>query len=463
MNYDYDFLIIGGGSAGYAAARTAVSKGLKTCVVDSAPELGGLCILRGCMPSKTLLASSSRFASMRRAPEFGLRVDGLGFNASEIIDRKKRLVAGFADYRIEQLLDGRFELLRGKAQFVDEHTVDVIFPDESSKRVTAHAFLIATGSRINPAPLPALNEVGYWTTDDVLDAEEIPKSVIILGGGATAVEFATYYAGLARTVTIIQRSGQLLKTADEDVSEALAVGLRNRGVNIFTGTTLVGADTDGKQARVSFDTESGMKSVEAERIIHALGREPNLAGLNLESIGVAGRRRLSVFKTQQTSQPHIFAAGDAAGLHEVVHIAIQQGEVAARNAARMIAGDERLEVTDYRLRLFGVFSDPEVAIVGAAENELHEAGIAFRSAKARFDDHGKSLCIGETDGFVKLTVAVGSGEILGGAAVGPHATELIHEIAVAMHFRSTAAQLAAVPHYHPTLSEIWTYPAEELA
>ena len=152
-----------------------------------------------------------------------------------------------------------------------------------------------------------------------------------------------------------------------------------------------------------------------------------------------------------------------AGPYEIVHIAIQQGEIAARNAGRFIAGSGDMEETDYRLRLYGIFSEPEVAVVGASERELTASGIPFRSAKYPFNDHGKSMCMGETDGFVKLIAAAESGEILGGAVVGPHATELIHEIAVAMHFRATAAQLASVPHYHPTLSEIWGYPAEELA
>jgi pyruvate/2-oxoglutarate dehydrogenase complex dihydrolipoamide dehydrogenase (E3) component len=162
--------------------------------------------------------------------------------------------------------------------------------------------------------------------------------------------------------------------------------------------------------------------------------------------------------------PHIFAAGDAAGPYEIVHIAIQQGEVAARNAARLIAGKgEPLEKTDYRLKLFAIFTEPQVAAIGWTEKELMTAGVDYRAASHLFADHGKSMVLGETDGFVKLITAVSGGEILGAAAVGPSAAELIHEVAVAMHFHSTAAEFAKVPHYHPTLSEIWTYPAEELA
>ena len=264
-------------------------------------------------------------------------------------------------------------------------------------------------------------------------------------------------------MTIIQRSPQLLKGTDLDVAEALAEGLRHHGIRVFTGTKLLSAARTAAGRSVTFSDANGEHTITAERILHTLGREPNLDGLDLAAAGITKPGRPHVLPTQQTSQPHIFAAGDVAGPYEIVHIAIQQGEIAARNAARVLGGGGVLEESDYRLKLYGIFSEPEVAVVGASEGELQDAGIAFRSAKYPFNDHGKSLCMGETDGFVKLIASTETGEILGGAVVGPHASELIHEIVVAMHFRSTAAQLAAVPHYHPTLSEIWTYPAEELA
>lgn len=462
---NYDFLIIGGGSAGFAAARTAASLGLKTAVVDGAAELGGLCILRGCMPSKTLLATASRAASARRAVEFGLHTGAVEVNGAEILARKKRLIAEFADYRREQLQSGKFDLLRGFATFTDAHTVEVRLSDGTGRRVTARAFLIATGSIISDVPLSALKDVGYWTTDDVLDAATVPDSVIVLGGGATAVEFATYYAGLGREVTIIQRGAQLLKGTDADVAEALTEGLCERGIDVFTGTTLTGAEKDGSLKRIIFEHEGATKTVEAGEVIHALGRSPNSAGIGLDAAGIAMERGRPVMKpTQQTSQAHIFAAGDIAGPHEIVHVAIQQGEIAARNAARVLGvRSGTFDETDYRLGLSAIFSDPEVAVCGASERELTKRGIGFRVAKYPFAEHGKALCIGETDGFVKLIAAHDGGEILGGAVVGPHAAELIHEIVVAMRFRATAGQLADIPHYHPTLSEIWTYPAEDLA
>ncbi len=461
---NFDFLIIGGGSAGYAAARTAASLGLRTCVVDGAEELGGLCILRGCMPSKTLLESASRFSTMRRAEEFGLRARGLEVRGAEILARKRRLIGEFASYRQQQLHGGKFELVRGHARFLDANTVEVRLRDGGTRQITSRSFLLATGSVTSEAPLRELRGIGSWSTDDALDSEEVPESIIILGGGATAVEFATYYAGLGRAVTLVQRGRQLLRGTDADVAEALAQGLRHRGVQIFAGTRLTGAEMVAGRKSIAFEHDGRAMRVEAAQVLQALGRSPNVAGLALEKAGLALESgRPSTRPTQQTSVPHIFAAGDVAGPYEIVHIAIQQGEIAARNAAKLLGGGGAMEESDYRLKLFAVFSDPEVAVVGRSEAELRAGGVPFRAAAYPFNDHGKSLCMGETDGFVKLIAAVDGGEILGGACVGPHAAELIHEIVVAMRFRATAAQLAATPHYHPTLSEIWTYPAEELA
>jgi len=460
---DYDFIIIGGGSAGYAAARTANSLGLRTAVIESAKEMSGLCILRGCMPSKTLLESAHRAHIIRHASKFGLRAENFSVNGKEIIARKRKLIEEFAGYRREQLESGKFDLIRGRASFVDTHTLTIEPLDGGETRVVqATAFLLSTGSSISHPAIPGLVEIGYMTSDDVLDSEIIPPSVIVLGGGAIAVELATYYNGLGSKVTLIQRSAQLLKEMDVDVTTELADGLRRRGIVVFTNTKLERAEKYGDGKRIVFIHEGESKIVESAEIVQCLGRVPNLDGLQLANAGIADVNYLTVKSTQQTTQPHIFAAGDVAGPYEVVHIAIQQGEIAARNAERIIkTTNETLGETDYRLKLFVVFSEPQVAAVGLTEKEAAEQNLPVRNAQYPFNDHGKSMCMGETDGFVKLIVN-NSGEIVGGAVVGPHASDLIHEIVVAMHFRSTATQLAAIPHYHPTLSEIWSYPAEEL-
>jgi len=461
---DYDFLVIGGGSGGYAAARTAADLGMKTAVVESGPEIGGLCILRGCMPSKTLIESANRYLTLRRADEFGLRAGGIGYYASEIIARKRRLIGEFADYRREQLESGKFDFLLGRASFIDTHAVAIAARDGSERCIQARSILISTGSVINTPAIPGLEEAGYLTSDDVLDRPEIPKSIIVLGAGPVALEMAHYFNALGSRVTIIQRSGQLLKGVDEDLAGVVEKAFRKRGFEIFTETKLVRVETDGAARKVVFEHAGGTRVAEAEAILNALGRAPNTAGLGLERAGVrTSGAQIKTAATQQTDVPHIFAAGDCCGPYEIVHIAIEQGEIAARNAKALLDGSAKLQKIDYRLKLYVVFTEPQVAAVGLSEIEAKAQGLDFAAASYPFDDHGKSMVMGETEGFVKLLADRASGEILGGSVVGPHASDLIHEIVVAMEFRATAAQLAAIPHYHPTLSEIWTYPASDLA
>lgn len=466
MSDSFDFIVIGGGSAGYAGATVAASRGLKTLVIEGGAVVGGLCILRGCMPSKALLESAHRADSIRRATEFGLLAQFDGPDGAAIIERKSRLIEEFAGYRSTQLETGKFEFVRGNAAFTDPRTLRIELLNGEQRTVTGRAFLIATGSGIHCVEIPGLKETGCLTSDDMLVSTHVPKSVTILGGGAIALEAATYYAGLGVQTSLIQRGPQVLRETDGDIAEAVAEGLKARGVQIFCNTSLTQVRQLGDLKQVCFDHAGKIHSVEAEEIVYALGRRPHTAGLQLElaEVEIARAGAISTTPTQQTTQPHIFAAGDVCGPHEVVHIAIQQAELAARNAARFLAGDDApLEAIDYALKLFVVFSHPEVASLGITEREAAAQECDILVSRYPFADHGKSMVHGEVDGFVKLLVERETRRIVGAAVVGPNASELIHEIAVAMHFRATAGDLARVPHYHPTLSEIWTYPAEELA
>lgn len=463
---DFDFLVIGGGSAGYAAARTASGAGLRTAVIDGSEELGGLCILRGCMPSKTLIESANRLQDMREAEEFGLHVKDAGFDGAKIIERKRRLIAEFAKYRAEQLASGKFELIRGRARFSGPNEIDVRLRGGAGQSVRAKTILVATGSVIRRPAVPGLDEAAPLTSDDVLDNANPPASLIVLGAGPVALEMAHYHRALGADVTVIQRSRQILSSMDRDVADAVQRGMERHGTRFVLGCRIVGAGTSsrGKWVRVAHDDRE--ETIEAQEILLALGRDPATTGLDLSRAGIdiAPGRPLATSDTQQTSVPHIFGAGDVTGKLEIVHIAIEQGEIAARNAARLLrAGHETLETIDYRLRLFAVFTQPEAAMVGLTEREAAELGLDFAAATYPFDDHGKSIVHGKTDGFVKLVAERVNGEIIGGAVVGPHASELIHEVVVAMRYRATAAEFLKIPHYHPTLSEIWTYPAEELA
>jgi len=462
----FDFLVIGGGSAGYAAARTAVAEGLRTGVIEGGKEVGGLCILRGCMPSKALIESSNRYETLRRAAEFGLRAESIGLNMHEIQARKRQLVADFAAYRREELESGKFAFIRGSAQFTSPHSVRVSPCDGGpSFCIDARAFLIATGSEVNHPKIPGIDTPGIWTSDDVLTLESLPSSVIILGAGPVGLESAHFFSAFGIPTTVLQRSNHVLSKADTDVAEALAEGMRRRGVQILTGVRIESIECDGSLFVVTFTQRGTRQTLSANALVNALGRRPAIEKLGLDAAGVAlAKDRIAVDETQQTSVRHIYAAGDVCGPFEIVHLAIQQGEVAARNAAKHLRGEnEEPERMDYRLKIFATFTEPQMASCGLNEAELHNAGHDFRSATYPFADHGKSMIHGETDGFVKLIADAVTGEILGGAVVGPHASELIHEIVVAMRYRSTVHEFALIPHYHPTLSEIWTYPAESLA
>jgi pyruvate/2-oxoglutarate dehydrogenase complex dihydrolipoamide dehydrogenase (E3) component len=463
--FDFDLVVIGGGSGGYAAARTAHGEGLKVAVIDGAAELGGLCILRGCMPSKTLIESANRQLVVRHAAEFGLKAVSQGVEVRRVRDRKRTLIADFAGYRQGQLEDGRFTLHRGRACFVDAHVVTVSPRDGSPDfQVRARSFVIATGSEVFVPSVPGLAETGFWTSDEVLDAEKLPQTVAVLGGGAIALEMAHYLEAMGCGVTLIQRSSQLLTGLDSDCGDVVKEAYERRGMKVHCGTHLVSVSAKEGKKRVEFTQDGHTHAVLVDEVLLAMGRQPATRSLGLEKAGIAAPKgKITVNEHMETTRPHVFAAGDVCSPLDVVHVAIQQGEIAARNAARLLRGEPAEEVIDYRLLLFGVFSHPQVAMVGASQEKLRQQGIPFVEASYPFNDHGMSMVMGETDGFVRMLGHAETGEILGACVVGPKATELIHEVVVAMHHRSTARDFMSIPHYHPTLSEIWTYPAEEIA
>lgn len=458
---EYDFVVIGGGSGGYAAARTASSLGLSTAVIEGGEQVGGLCILRGCMPSKTLIESGNRYRTLRHAEEFGLHAEKIGFDAAKIVERKRRLIGEFADYRAQQLAGGSFDFIRGRAEFLDPHCLRVSLREGGERILALKTGCIATGSVLNRPSIQGIELC--LSSDDLLELTEIPASAVVLGGGPVALEMAHYLESLGSRVTILQRNTQLLTGNDHDVAEAVAEAFRRRGMKVLCGTRLEKIEKSGDQTAVHFSHGNGGEVIKADLVVNALGRRPAIAGLGLEKAGVALEGpAICTDLEQRTTARNLFAAGDCCGPYEVVHIAITQGETAARNAAALIKGGTPVTL-NYRLKLFACFAEPQMASCGMTEQEARENGLQIITASYPFADHGKSLVKGETDGFVKLIADATQGHILGGAVVGPEASELIHEIVVAMAFHATAAQLAVIPHYHPTLSEIWTYPAEEIA
>lgn len=451
---DFDVIVIGGGSAGYAAARTSADSGARVAIVDKGP-LGGLCILRGCMPSKTLLRSSDVMSLVRRAREFGIRVGPASVDMAAINDRKRALISEFADYRIGQLKSPRFTLLRGRAQFINSNTLRV-----GKSTFTARSFVIATGSNTASISISGLEDVGYITSDEALDLRILPKSMIVLGGGAVAAELGQFFCRMGTRTTLIQRSQHLFSGGDEDVARPVEAKFREEGMTVHTGTQLIKFTRTKKTITAHFKKDGKIRRTTADYLLQAMGRSPALEGLGLEQAGVAVEKgRILVDERMGTSKKHIFAAGDCVGLYEIVHIAVEQGEIAGHNA---VAGT-RKKFMDYRLRSEVTFTDPQVAFAGPSEKACKANGIQYLVAQHAFDDHGKSMTMGETHGFVKLLCNPVSGELIAAHIVGPDAAELIHELVSIMYFRGTVRDILRIPHYHPTLSEIITYPAEELS
>src|SRR5476651_111009 len=461
---EFDVAVIGGGSAGFGAARTASSLGARTVVIEGGAQVGGLCILRGCMPSKSLLESAHRWHDIRRAREFGLVAKAVEVDMKCVQARKQHLIGGFAAFRRKQLRQGKFTLVRGLASFLDAQTL-LVTRDRKQQLVTASAFIVATGSVITRVPVPGLWETGCLTSDTALDADEIPKRLAVLGGGVIAVELGQFFARVGSKTTILQRSKRIVRNYDPDLSLELERAFKAEKIDVRTGEKLLEVSKTGKGKKILFQRGTKREELVVDEILYAMGRAPALEGLHLEKAGVAlVDGKLPVNDHLASSAPHIFAAGDAVGPHEVVHIAIQQGEIAAHNAVDHLRGDHEMpETIDYRLKALVAFTDPEIASVGLTETEPRARGVEFLSASYPFSDHGKAMIGGHEFGFVKLLAEKSRGEIIGAEIIGPHASDLIHELIAVIRYRGTAQELTLMPHYHPTLAEIVTYPAEEIA
>ena len=457
MDKKFNLIVIGGGSAGYAAARTVHENGGSVAVVDGGEQLSGLCILRGCMPSKTLIYSAEVLHLAKQGDVFGFEKTEIKADLPAIQKRKNAIISEFADYRKSQLEDGRFSLFRSQAKFVDQNSVEL----DDGMLITADKFVVSTGSTVSMPNISGLDRVSFKTSDDVLNLTEVPKEVVVLGGGIVACELAQFLNRVGSKVIILQRSNRILKDFSEKASSTIENKFKEEGIELKTGVSIKCLkQLENSKTRVDFDHNGESLSLETEFLFHALGRSPATEGLNLDQIGVEFQKsgHIKTNSFQQSSLSHIYAAGDCAGPHEIVHIAIRQGETAARHAM-----GKTTKAISYDHLLGVVFTDPQVASVGLLPKELDNRGIQYLSADYPFDDHGKSILMEAKHGYVAVHADRKTGVILGAECVGKDAGELIHTLSIAVSLKATVHQLAQADWYHPTLSEIWTYPIEDLA
>ncbi|UHA72896.1 dihydrolipoyl dehydrogenase [Paenibacillus sp. 481] len=460
MTKQTNVAVLGGGTGGYIAAIAAAQAGLEVVVIER-EQLGGTCLHRGCIPTKALLRSAEAYVQAQDSSRFGVVIEGVSLNFERVQQRKQEVVEQL--HRGIQFLMKKYniEVIYGNGRVMgpsifspQSGSVAVELPDEESLTIVPQHLIIATGSR--PRQLQGLAADGQRivTSDEALQWTELPCSVIIVGGGVIGVEWASMLADFGTEVIIVEAGARLVPTEDEDVAKELARQLKKRGVRIHTNTKLQveSVHTDDDAIHISAEVAEGKEllHLSAEKLLVSVGRQANVDGIGLENTGVQLENGfIRVNESMQTSEPHIYAIGDVIGGLQLAHAASAEGRVAVEH----LTGGKPEALDKHRIPRC-IYSRPEAAAVGMTEHEARQAGIDVRIGKVSFKAIGKAVVQGETDGFVKVVMDAATNDLLGVHIVGPHATELIGEAALAKLLDATPWEVGHVIHPHPSLSEI---------
>ncbi|MFP3897817.1 MAG: dihydrolipoyl dehydrogenase [Dehalococcoidia bacterium] len=437
-----DIVVIGGGPGGYVAAIHAAHMGARVAVIEK-DRLGGTCLNRGCIPTKALVRSVEVLLEARRAREFGLEIDGLKAHLPRIMARKRevvdRLVSG-----VEQLMKAnKISVYHGTGRIASPHLVKV-----GDTEIATAKIIVASGSEPSPLPIDGLDLPGVLMTDDILELEEIPQSLVVIGGSHVGVEFASMFSALGTKTTIVKRRPLLLGPVDEEVGRRFAQTLSKQGIDVIIGAAVKAIKKQGAGLKVVWQTPEGEQGVEGQMVLMATGRRPYTEGLGLADLGVKmNGGAIDVDEHLRTSVDDVYAIGDVLGKHMLAHVASYEGEVAAENALG------RPRQADYRSVPTCVFTFPEVAGVGITEKEAKDTGIPHKVSKFPFLACGRAVAMGETAGFVKMICHADSGKVLGLHIMGARAGDLIAEGALAVQLGATAREIAHTMHAHPTLPE----------
>ncbi|MFQ5867184.1 MAG: dihydrolipoyl dehydrogenase [bacterium] len=451
-NANYDIAIIGAGPGGYVAAIRASQLGGKVVVIEKG-ELGGTCVNRGCIPTKTLLASAQVLDSVKKGGEFGINSGEVSVDFSKICRRKEKIVKQLVS-GIGQLFKSYVvEVIKGKGRLTERIKdnlveIEVEKDDGSVEKLMAKKLIIATGSI--PAQIPgiSIDERDVMTSNQALELEEIPSSLLIVGGGVIGVEFASIFNSLGSKVTIVELLPRIIPTEDGEISEELKKFLVRSGIEVNTGVKVKEIVSDNGKKKVVIETPQGKKEKIAQKVLIATGRKPYTEGLGLEKTGIGLEKgRILVNERMETNLRGIFAIGDVVGGVLLAHVASGEGIVASENAM-----GNRLRI-DYRVIPNCIYSIPEVASVGLSEEKAREMGYEVAVGRFPFLASARATILGERAGMVKIVADRKTDEILGVHIVGPDATELIAEASVAIKARVTTKDLERMIHGHPTLSE----------
>ena len=446
MDSNYDVVLIGSGPGGYVAAIRAAQLGLKTAVIEK-EALGGVCLNWGCIPSKALLKNAEVVSYFNRAEEFGLKMDNFSADFSVAMDRSRKVVDRNTK-GIAFLLDkNKVDHIQGSGKVVGVGKVEVS-PDGNV--IESKNIVISTGARPRSiAPLPIDGEK-IITSRESITLSDLPKSIIIVGGGAIGVEFAYIYRMYGVDVTIVEMLPRLVPNEDEDISAQLERSFKRENINVMTGAGVIGSDTSGSGVKVTVDKDGTQEVLECDKVLVAIGVQPNVEDLGLETIGIASDRSgIIVDDRMATNVPGIYAIGDVNGKMPLAHVASAQALVAVED----IAGLET-QALDYAYMPRATYCHPQIASFGLTETQAREQGKDINVGTFNVQANGKAAALGENSGLVKLVVDAKYGEILGGHMIGPEVTELLGELSMTRILEGTVLELGWAVHSHPSLSEM---------
>ncbi len=451
--FDYNVIVIGGGSAGLVSSYIAAALKAKVALIEK-HKMGGDCLNTGCVPSKALLRSAKMLSYAKRAQEFGFTRTTVEFDFAQVMERVQRVIATVAPHdSVERYSQLGVECIQGEARIVAPQTVEV-----NGKKLTAKSIIVATGARPLVPPLPGLDQISYLTSDTLWNLRELPKRFVVLGGGPIGAEMAQAFARLGSEVTIVEMAPHLLVREDAEVIDFVTQRFRDEDITVLTehkakmfsnrdGQKTLTCEHNGKDVEIPFD-----------QVLIALGRQANIKGFGLEDLGVqlSPRKTIEANAFMETNIPHLYVCGDVTGPFQFTHAAAHQAWYAAVNA---LFAPLRKFKADYRVMPWTTFTDPEVARVGLNEKDAKAQNIPYEVVTYGIDDLDRAIADSEAHGFVKVLTVPGKDKILGVTIVGTHAGDIIPEFILAMKHGLGLKKILGTIHIYPTLTEVNKYAA----
>jgi len=448
----YDVIVIGSGPGGYVAAIRAAQLGLKTACIEKYSTFGGTCLNVGCIPSKALLDSSEHYYNASHTfKTHGINLDNLSVDITQMMKRKTEVVGKNTSGITFLFKKNKIDSYQGVGSFKDKNTIVIIKADGTTQEITGTNVIIATGSKPSSLPFIKIDKKRIITSTEALTLTEIPKHLILIGGGVIGLELGSVYARLGAKVSVIEFMDSIIPTMDKSLGKELQKVMQKQGVEFYLGHKVTGATVKGKEVTVTFDSPTGeKKELKGDYCLVAIGRIAYTDGLGLDKIGLAVEergRKVTVNDHLETSVKGVYAIGDVIRGAMLAHKAEDEGTLVAET----IAGQK--PHINYNLIPGVVYTWPEVAAVGQTEEQLKDAGVKYKTGSFPFRASGRAVASGDLDGFVKVLADEATDEILGVHIIGPRAADMIAEAVLAMEFRASAEDVARTSHAHPTYTE----------